>query len=65
VLSIIPEFTEHVYLKVTRMLEDTKGVNRKKDTQYNGEREKVKMINNDTTHSCYKITTISYPLLSI
>jgi hypothetical protein len=23
VLSIIPEFTEHVYLKVTRMLEDT------------------------------------------
>jgi hypothetical protein len=24
VLSVIPEFTEHVYLKVTRMLEDTK-----------------------------------------
>ena len=23
-LSVIPEFTEHVYLKVTRMLEDTK-----------------------------------------
>jgi hypothetical protein len=24
VLRVIPEFTEHVYLKVTRMLEDTK-----------------------------------------
>ena len=39
-IRVIPEFTEHVYLKVTRMLEDTKGVNRKKDIQYNGEREK-------------------------
>jgi hypothetical protein len=47
VLSIIPEFTEHVYLKVTRMLEDTKRLIGRKTQNTMGKEKKVKMINND------------------
>ena len=46
-LSIIPEFTKHVYLKVTRMLEDTKGLIRRKTHNTMVKEKKVKMINND------------------
>ena len=47
VLSIITEFTEHVYLKVTRMLEDTKRLIGRKTHNIMVKEKKVKMINND------------------
>ena len=46
-LSIIPEFTEHVYLKVARMLEDTKRLIGRKKHNTMMQEKKVKMINND------------------
>jgi hypothetical protein len=47
VLSNIPEFTEQVYLKVTRMLEDTKRLIGRKTHNTMVKEKKVKMINND------------------
>ena len=46
-LSIIPEFNEHVYLKVARMLEDTKRLIGRKTHNTMVKEKKVKMINND------------------
>jgi spore coat polysaccharide biosynthesis predicted glycosyltransferase SpsG len=54
VLSIIPEFTEHVYLKVTRMLEDTKGLIGRKTHNTMVKEKKVKMINNDLQNTTQK-----------
>jgi hypothetical protein len=55
VLSIIPEFTEHVYLKVTRMLEDTKRLIGRKTHNTMVKEKKVKMINNDLQNTTQKI----------
>ena len=54
-LSIIPEFTEHVYLKVTRMLEDTKRLIGRKTHNAMVKEKKVKMINNDLQNTTQKI----------
>jgi hypothetical protein len=54
VLSIIPEFTEHVYLKVTRMLEDTKRLIGRKTHNTMVKEKKVKMINNDLQSTTQK-----------
>ena len=54
-LSIIPEFTEHVYLKVTRMLEDTKRLIGRKTHNTMVKEKKVKMINNDLQNTTRKI----------
>ena len=53
-LSIIPEFTEHVYLKVTRMLEDTKRLIGRKTHNTMVKEKKVKMINNDLQNNTQK-----------
>jgi hypothetical protein len=52
--SIISEIINSVYLKVKEKLEDIKGVNGRR-TQYNGNKEKYKMTNNDLLHSTQKI----------
>jgi hypothetical protein len=54
VLRVIPEFTEHVYLKVTRMLEDTKGLIGRKTHNTMVKEKKVKMINNDLQNTTQK-----------
>jgi hypothetical protein len=54
VLSIIPEFTEHVYLKVTRMLEDTKQLIGRKTHNTMVKEKKVKMKNNDLQNTAQK-----------
>ena len=53
-LNIIPEFTEHVYLKVTRMLEDTKQLIGRKTHNTMVKEKKVKMINNDLQNTAQK-----------
>ena len=53
-LSIIPEFTEHVYLKVARMLEDTKRLIGRKKHNTMMQEKKVKMINNDLQNTTQK-----------
>jgi hypothetical protein len=55
VLSNIPEFTEHVYLKVARMLEDTKRLIGRKTHNSMVKEEMVKMINNDLQNTTQKI----------
>jgi hypothetical protein len=63
VLSIITEFTEHVYLKVTRMLEDTKQLIGRKTHNTMVKEKKVKMKNNDLQNTAQK-TKIQVVLLS-
>jgi hypothetical protein len=48
VLSIIPECTEHVYLTVTRMLEDTKGLIGRKTHKTMVKEKKVSHIDSNT-----------------
>ena len=52
--SIIPEFTEHVYLKVARMFEDTKQLIGRKTHNTMVKEKKVKMINNDLQNTAQK-----------
>ena len=53
-LSSIPEFTEHVYLKVTRMFVDTKRLIGRKTHNTMVKEKKVKMINNDLQNNTQK-----------